>query len=63
MKLTNLKLKTRPKQLLGSLPLYIALQITVVKCIIGLALERAYDGQGTLKPLNTFLVFLFIKEH
>ncbi len=42
---TNLKLKTRPEQLSGSLPLYIALPIWVSKLMYGLDFPWVFDFQ------------------
>jgi hypothetical protein len=49
LKLPNLKLKTRPKQLLGSLPLVIMLPACTLKIIHMLAPP----------PPNTFPIFMF----
>ncbi len=55
MKLRNLKLKTRPKQLLGSLPLVIALPITTLNTG-----DLAYNGIAyNMKNTTLHLCFLY----
>jgi len=51
-KLPNLKLKTRPKQLLGSLPLVIALTVFNFLLIIEGATEKALQFTVALKSIN-----------
>jgi hypothetical protein len=52
VKLPNLKLKTRPKQLLGSLLLVIALTVFTFLLIIEGATEKALQFTVALKSIN-----------